>query len=308
MASMIIQAFGVPTPAIEYILLTIQRMRFYLCTGYGDSEGYAGGSQKGEDDPVRTQGMCQGNGASSAAWLVTSIPMIRAHSWKGHGAHFIAPISGRSCHLSGGIFVGDTDLFHLDMQQVETVMEAHDRLQESVFNWGKLLLAPGGALKSEKCSFHLLSFQWKADGTWVYETNKTNANLAIGVPMADGSVEEIEHLPCNRALKTLGLLTCPSGSNSTALDRMHLQVQEWVDRVLTSTLSHCNMWFMIDYQFWPRLGFGICNNLATWKELKSCLQRVYWQLIGRRGVHHSAPVGLHQLDKGFYGIGCPTRG
>ncbi len=73
-------------------------------------------------------------------------------------AHFIVPISGWSCHLIGGLFVDDTDLFHLDMRQVETVTEAHDRLQESVFNWGKLLLATGGALKPAKCSFYLLSF------------------------------------------------------------------------------------------------------------------------------------------------------
>jgi hypothetical protein len=86
MASMIFQAFGVPTMAVEYMLSTIQQMRFYLRTGYGDSEDYAGGDQVEEVDPIRTQGMCQGNRASPAAWLATSIPMIRAHHQKGHGA------------------------------------------------------------------------------------------------------------------------------------------------------------------------------------------------------------------------------
>jgi hypothetical protein len=121
------------------MLSTIQRMRFYLCTGYGDSEDYAGGDQVEEVDPIRTQSMCQGNGASPAAWLATSIPMIRAHRRKGHGAQFLAPISGLSCHLIGGLFVNDTDLFHLDMQWIETAEEAHARLQESVINWGRLL-------------------------------------------------------------------------------------------------------------------------------------------------------------------------
>ena len=100
MASMIIQAFaGVPTPAIVLKLLTIQRMKFFLCTGYGDLEGYAGGNQDNAEDPIRPQGMCQGNGALQAAWLVTSIPMIKAHRRKGHGAHFIAPILDLSCDL-----------------------------------------------------------------------------------------------------------------------------------------------------------------------------------------------------------------
>ena len=38
------------------------------------------------------------------------------------------------------------------------------------------------------------------------------------------------------------------------------------------------------------------------------MQRVYWQLIAHGGVRRSARVALHQLDKGFYGIGCPHPG
>ncbi len=66
-ASLVFQAFGVLKPAIESMLTTIQDMKFYLQTGYGDSEDYAGGARPGEIDPIKTQGMCQGNGASPAA-------------------------------------------------------------------------------------------------------------------------------------------------------------------------------------------------------------------------------------------------
>ena len=270
MASMIFQSFGVPTPAITSQLSTIQRMKFFLHTGYGDSKGFAGGNQENEEDPMRTQGMCQGNGASPAAWLVTSIPMISAHKRKGHSAYFIAPISGQSCHLAGGLFVDDTDLFHLSMTQTESVIEAHGHLQESIINWGNLLLATGGALKPAKCSYYLVSFRWKSDGSWTYELNELNEDLAIGVPMLDGSLERIEHLLCNSAINTLGSMTCPSSSSAAALDRMRQQIQDWVDRVLASTLSCQNLWFMLDCQLWPRLGYGICNNAALWEDLEGC--------------------------------------
>ena len=58
MASMIFQSFGVPTPAIESMLTTIQNMKFFLRTGYGDSTNYAGGESMDKIDPVKTQGMC----------------------------------------------------------------------------------------------------------------------------------------------------------------------------------------------------------------------------------------------------------
>ncbi len=63
MALIIFQAFGVPTKAIASMLSMIQRMQLFLHTGYGDSKDHAGGDQEGLDDPIRTQGMCQGNGS-----------------------------------------------------------------------------------------------------------------------------------------------------------------------------------------------------------------------------------------------------
>ncbi len=151
---------------------------------------------------MKTQGMCQGKSAAPTAWMVTSITMIAAHKHKGHGAHFIAPILDISGHIVGGLFVDDTDLIHVNMQVGETILEAHSWLQKSVINWGRLLIAMGGVLKPSKCSFYLISFKWKADGTWKYKDNIIQPDLAIGVPLADGSLVEIEHLPVTSAVKT----------------------------------------------------------------------------------------------------------
>jgi hypothetical protein len=133
--------------------------------------------------------------------------------------------------------VDDTDLFHLDMERVETVVDAHRRLQDAVINWGKLLIATGGALKPEKCSFYLMSFRWKADGSWEYDQNEQDPNFTLGVPMANGSLEQIDHLPVGKGIKTLGSMTCPCGSNASAIERMKTQGQDWTDRVLASSLS-----------------------------------------------------------------------
>ncbi len=200
---------------------------FSLRTGYGDSANYTGGKSNNKEDPVKTQGMCQGNGAAPAAWTVTNIPMIATHKHKGHGAHFIAPIWDISGHIVGGLFVDDMDLVHVDMQVMETILEAHSWHQESVINWGRLLIATGGALKPSKCSFYLISFKWKADGTWVYKDNVIQPDFAIGVPLADDA--EIEHLPVPSTVKTLESMMCPTGSSAATLGKMQQQGQEWVD-------------------------------------------------------------------------------
>jgi hypothetical protein len=94
--------------------------------------------------------MSQGNTASPATWMVVSIPMNLAHKKKGCRAHLVTPISNLSCHLAGGLFVDDTDLFHLDMRVRETLIEAHGRLQDAVINWGKLLIATGGGIETRE--------------------------------------------------------------------------------------------------------------------------------------------------------------
>ncbi len=103
-ASMVFQALGVPQEVIVLMLTMIQDMKFFLRTGFGDSKDYPG-STGGK----KTQGMCQGNGASPAAWTVTSTAMINAHKQKGHGIHLLCPITKKPLHLVGTLFVDDTD-------------------------------------------------------------------------------------------------------------------------------------------------------------------------------------------------------
>jgi hypothetical protein len=102
MASMVFQAFGVPTGPIRPMLTMLQEMRFFLWTGYGDSTGFVGGNKGFSITAVKNQGIGQGNSASPAAWTAVSIPMISAHKRKGHGAHLVMPISNQPCHLGGG--------------------------------------------------------------------------------------------------------------------------------------------------------------------------------------------------------------
>ena len=87
-ASLVFQSLGVRKEACELIFGTIQDMKFFLQTGFGDSKEFA--SAMGS---IKTQGMCQGNGAAPVGWTVDSIAMINAHKCKGHGIHLKSPIT-----------------------------------------------------------------------------------------------------------------------------------------------------------------------------------------------------------------------
>jgi hypothetical protein len=163
MASLIFQSFGVEDTAVATMLETIQEMKFFLRTVYGDSTNFAGSTIE-----IKTQGLGQGNGASPAGWCVISIMILRAHGKNGHGARFMAPMSLVKRSLSAILYVDDTYLLHLNMERNESVWEVRRSLQQSIDNWGKLLIATGGSLKPEKCFYHLLDFAWLAKGGWQY--------------------------------------------------------------------------------------------------------------------------------------------
>jgi hypothetical protein len=141
MASLIFQSFGVAETAVTTMLETIQDMIFFLRMAFGDSKEFAGLTIK-----VKTQGLGQGNGTSLAGWCIISIAILQVHGAKGHGAHFIAPLSQVRSSLSAILYIDDTNLLHLNMDSDETIFETHAALQRAIENWGTLLIATGGTL------------------------------------------------------------------------------------------------------------------------------------------------------------------
>ncbi len=141
---------------------------------------------------------------SSGRWTVDSIAIIQAHKQKGHSVHLRCPISNKTIHLARTLFVDNTDLEHLDLNRSESIVESHAALQESIINWGPLLLATGGALKPAKCFYHMISFSWKPDGDWKYDSNESLTDLSIVVPLADGTLALIDYLPVSTPTKKLG--------------------------------------------------------------------------------------------------------
>ena len=146
------------------MITAIEEMKYLLRTAYEDSKEYVGSTIE-----VKFQVLCQGNVAAPAGWSVIIIKIINAHKRKGHGGHFICPISRREGHLAAILFVDDTDFIHIDMNQDQSVHEAHAAMQESIVNWGRLLIATRGPLKPIKSFYQIISFVWSSDGRWKYE-------------------------------------------------------------------------------------------------------------------------------------------
>ncbi len=209
---LIFQSFGIAETAVTMMLETIQEMKFFLRMAFGDSREFSSLTIK-----VKTKGLRQGNGGSPAGWCVISVMILRAHGAKGHSAHFIAPLSQVCSSLSAILYIDDTDLLHLNMDDDKTIFETHAGLQHAIENWGKLLIATGGTLKPKKCFFHLIDFQWTRCSGWRYIGYHEDEMAAVFVPLPDRTLAPIQHRAVDDAQKTLGIIICPSGDSMGSL-------------------------------------------------------------------------------------------
>jgi hypothetical protein len=72
------------------MLHPIQTMTFFQRAARGDSTTFMVG--RGKDNPL--QGLCQGNGAAPACWLMLSSILMHCYQCQGFGLRIISPISG----------------------------------------------------------------------------------------------------------------------------------------------------------------------------------------------------------------------
>jgi hypothetical protein len=81
---------------------------------------------------------------------------------------------------------------------------------------------------------------------------------------------------------------------------MQEKAQQWVDAVRNSHLHQQNVWFLLGVQFWPRVGYSICNSTAMYDELEHSQERQYYQILPLGGIIQTTPLNCLMVDARFY--------
>lgn len=82
-ASIAMQRMGLPIQPIRCMLVTIQNMKHYVRTAFGESNS----SMTNEND-LPFQGILQGNGCGPTLWLAVSSPLMEMMRTAGHGVKY----------------------------------------------------------------------------------------------------------------------------------------------------------------------------------------------------------------------------
>jgi hypothetical protein len=121
---------------------------------------------------------------------------------------------------------------------------------------------------------------------WRYDANDQR-DLSIMVPLEDGTLASIEHLPVTTPTKTLGQMKCPMGCSDEVIAQMQEKAKGWVAKAKESKLNKGNLNFLLDKQFWHGIFLGISSMCAPFEELEELLMQIYYEMVPLCGIQRS---------------------
>lgn len=300
-ASLVFQAFGVYITMVSAMLTTIQNMKFFLRTGFGESTVYMTAVLG-----AIIHGLCQGNTAAPAGWSLISAILLAAYKRMGHGAVVETPISRMEDTSAGVLFVDDVDLFVMNLRVATP--ELWQEAVDCAMDWSCVLHGPGGTAVGEKCFGYLLDYRWLSDGSWEYYAPE---GIDLKVCNADGTIESIALLGADEARVTLGIATTPSGNDWHHLNAPGKHSDKWRS-VKTkaenwlSCLSNCHLpprfcWVSYRLQLWASLQYGLGVLSARLGELGELTTNFAFRALPHLGINRNIRAGWRYLHTAFGG-------
>jgi hypothetical protein len=298
--SLVTQWLQVDPRAIVAMLFTIQGMRFFLRTAFGNSMAFYGGRQT-----VPLQGGCQGNKGTPALWLVISLVLIRMMHWLALLSQIRAAYTAVSVALAGFLLVNDTDLIAFPDSTDETLEIMLERMQHAISAWhGGLHASTGGALKPEKCSWSLAAFVW-SNGKWRYTTVDDQPGEIL-VPDLDGTVRPITRIEPSEAVKVVGVYQAMDGNMTAQVAALTETANEWSIKLAAGWLPrHLAHHGFYSPMMWASLKYLLPACTITEKQGITITKELYKALLPKMGTNCTYPTVYRRAPAALQGLGLP---
>jgi hypothetical protein len=298
-ASLCCQRLDVDRPPIVSMLSTIQKMKFHLRTGFGDSTTHYGGNEDG----VPFQGVCQGNGAGPALWLAVSIVLVSVMHQQGHVNTLRSAITAATVVFAGFLFVDDTDLVQFSADAYTTPAMITAQMQDGVAMWQGALRATGGSLKPEKCSWCLVAYRWD-QGKWSFHSQESlPASICICSPA--GELVDLTRLEPNEPITVVGMVQAMDGAMTGQVSELQGRADVWGAAILNGWVPRHLAWHAVHSSIWPSLRYPLVACNLTAKEGKSILTGFYKRTLPKMGICRYIPIAFRHAPLSLQGLALP---
>ena len=299
-ASLSCQSLGLALSCCLLMLRTMQSITFYIKTGFGVSPNGFGGSH---DNP--SYGLGQGSCSAPASWTGVSTLIVNAYRRSNFGVTMRGAWSDTSLQLAAILYVDDTDLLHLSSNPYHTLEQFVIEVQNATWFWGLLLQATGGSLKPSKCFWYLASYHFP-NGRACLRQHKSIAHNLLTIPQHDGGGLAIRLLDAKQEEETLGIFSCPAGTNNKQLEKMLQKGMTWTHRARSPLLPRQDK----VHSFWTQalmsVRYGLAALMCPPDQLESTIQKWYYASLPLFGIERNITKEWRDLPIQFQGLGLPN--
>jgi hypothetical protein len=296
-ASLCLQRVGTPAPPIISMFETIQKLKHYVRTVYGESEIHF--VQQG---PVPLQGVGQGNGAGPQIWALVSTPVFNMLRDEGLGSTFTSALSKMTTKIVGFAFVDDTDLITSGPSM--TLDEVIRNIQLSLTAWEGGIRATGGAIEPRKSHWYLVDFAWK-DGKPSYRTvQQTHATISVRDPQGD--IRPLKQLEPWEAERTLGVRLAPDGNMESQFDWMLRTARLWTDKIRAGHLPRHLTGLAWRTTIQKTLEYPLPTTTLSLKQCDKITSEIAKVALPRCGILRTFPRALMYAPLKLGGLNIPN--
>ena len=165
--------------------------------------------------------------------------------------------------------------------------------------WGDLLCCTGGALKPEKCFWYLVDYECK-EGEWQYTDM---VDWELNVPLPDGSEAAIKQRSVYDCKETLGVWSCPAGTEDKQYKKILGRMETWHSRTVNGHPPATFAWVSYHLKLWPGIRYGLATMATPLKIATSLLSNYHYHMLSYLGVNKNIKKQWRTLPRTFGGIG-----
>ena len=297
LCSIALQAFGVPTNAIVLTLLTLQTMRFWLRTAFGDADESFGGTP---DDPF--YGISQGGGNAPPSYTATSSVAVVAYKTKNYQPRLRSAITLTVWTLAAILYVDDTDQLHLadDEQSAEDFML---KIQDAITFWGMIVLATGGYLKQSKCQVAVNVFRF-VNGVATSTPLSRLPKHQFTIPQKNDTTADIPTVDADAYTKSLGVHFDMNNKCDHQVDKIVEKGGEWTSRLNSEAhISPRDAWCSFRFQLRPSLTYSNVALSAKPEDIEEAQRRIFFNSLSRLGVNQHIREVVRRIPNRYGGLG-----
>ena len=289
---------GFPIPPVECMLKTIQQMKHYIRTTFGDSNSFFSSDKAA----IPFQGILQGNGAAPTIWVLISTPLLEMLRKAENGAHLQSSISKEPNHIVGFAFVDDTDLVCFDQSNINLAEEIMENMQQGIDRWEGGLKLTGGAIVPEKSWIYPIDFGFDLTGKWFYKT-AINIPQMFTVKDHNDTRCQLDKLDSSAGKETLGVTLAPDGNNDQAIDQLHDKAKKWSDYITTGHLKATEARLALDSTIMRTLCYPLPALTLSHKECNRIMKPVLDASLAKTHVCRNFPHSVIYGPKSEKGLG-----